>query len=174
MELGRIDTFRVLGLFAAAQEQRLRPDEVIRRAGEFAEWLGARPARIRVGPARISDQSAPALTHPARREPGMPTVMTDGQQATYPAAEAEDSKGFQVADTVTLTTDDDTAQAVAARTDNADGSTKFVAVAPGVITLTWSDGNLTTVDTLQVTPGGAAQIVVGSPVVEDQPAPAGG
>jgi hypothetical protein len=130
------------------------------------------PAAIRVGPALIADQSDPTVTRPAPgRGPGMPTVITDTQIATYPAAEDVDSKGFDVPGTITLT-DDDTAGAIVTRTDNSDGTTSFSAVAPGTVNLTWTDGTLTFTDTLEVDPGAPASIQVGAPVITDQ-TPAG-
>lgn len=97
----------------------------------------------------------------------MAVTIKDTQVATYPAPEALDSKGFEVADTITVTSDDPDG-AVVTQVNNDDGSVTFSAVAPGAAQVTWSDGTLSKVDTLQVVAGDAAQIVVGEPVVSDQ------
>lgn len=126
------------------------------------------PAAITVGPVLIADQSDPASTRPAPgRGPGMPTVITDTQIATYPVADAFDSKGVELTDAVALT-DDDPSGAIATRTDNADGTTSYSANTPGTINLTWTDGTLTFADTLEVDPGAPASILVGAPVITDQ------
>jgi hypothetical protein len=104
---------------------------------------------------------------------GMPTVITDTQIASYPAAQELDSKGFPLQGSVTLTDDDD-AGAIVTRTDNADGTSSFSANAPGTVNLTWSDGNLSFADTLEVDPGAAASIQVGAPVITDQAPPVPG
>lgn len=173
-----IDEARIEGLRAAAliTSGRKRcdcardPQHVIRLAGELSDWLASRPASIEVGNPIVTAQGNPALRFPVRRTGAdMAVTITDSQIATYPAPEAEDSKGFEVSDTITVTTDD-TADAFVTQSTNDDGSTAFSAVAPGSVQVTWSDGTLSFVDTLTVTAGDAAQIVVGPAVVSDQAA----
>lgn len=143
-------------------------DPVIELAGRLSNWLLSRPASIRAGDPVISEQGNPATLGPATRTGAdMAVTIKDSQIATYPAPEARDSKGFEVADTITVTTDD-TAGAFVSQQDNEDGSVAFSAVAPGAVQITWSDGNLSFADTLNVVAGDAAQIVVGEPVVSDQ------
>lgn len=143
-------------------------DAVIGLAGQLSTWLLSRPASIRVGDPVISEQGNPAQHGPATRTGAdMAVSIKDSQIATYPAPEALDSKSFEVADTITVTTDD-TAGAFVTQVLNDDGTTSFTAVAPGAVQITWSDGVINFVDTLNVTTGDAAQIVVGAPVVTDQ------
>lgn len=143
-------------------------DPVIDLAGRLSDWLLSRPASIRVGNPVISEQGNPATLGPATRSGAdMAVVMKDSQIATYPAPEAFDSKEFEVADTITVTTDD-AAGAFVTQVSNDDGSVAFTAVAPGAVQVTWSDGTINFVDTLNVVPGDAATIVVGAPVITDQ------
>lgn len=143
-------------------------DPVIDLAGHLSDWLLSRPASIRVGDPVISEQGNPATLGPATRTGAdMAVSIKDSQIATYPAPEALDRKEFEVADTITVTTDD-TAGAFVTQVSNDDGTTSFRAVAPGAVQITWSDGVINFVDTLNVTTGDAAQIVVGAPVITDQ------
>jgi hypothetical protein len=143
-------------------------DPVIELAGRLSDWLLSRPASIRVGDPVISAQGNPALHGPATRTGAdMAVTIKDSQIATYPAPEALDSKGFEVTDAITVTTDD-TAGALVTQVNNDDGTVSFTAVAPGAVQITWSDGAISFVDTLNVTTGDAAQIVVGAPAVTDQ------
>lgn len=96
----------------------------------------------------------------------MAVTMADSQIATYPAPEAEDSKGFPVSDTITVS--EDSAGAVVALVDNADGTATLTAVAPGAAQVTWTDGVISFADTINVVAGGAASIVVGAPTITDQ------
>lgn len=96
----------------------------------------------------------------------MSVTMTDAQQVTY-TCEPEDSKGFQVSDTLTWSSDD--AGAVLTVTPSADGlSCVFAAVAPGTATISVTDGTLSGSDLITVTPGGVATLVItpGTPVAE--------
>lgn len=147
------------------------------RAGQVYAWLRERPsitpARIVVGDPVISEQASPATHLPLKRGAHMAVVMTDTQQAAFPAPQAEDSKGFVVTDAITET--EDSNGAVVALTVNPDGTSTAVAVAPGVANVTWTDGNISFTEAVNVTPGGVATIVVGSPTITDQvgPAPTG-
>lgn len=175
----RIDWFRSEGLRLAVQlfaDQDHKDDQsrdrlaerVIDTGGHFAAWLGARPARISVGDPVITDQGHPAQQVPLNRTGAdMAVTIKDTQIATYPAPEGLDSKGFQVSDTITVS--EDSAGAVVAMTANADGTTSFAAVAPGAAQVSWTDGTLSFSDTINVTAGDVASIVVGAPVVTDQP-----
>ena len=99
----------------------------------------------------------------------MAVTLLDTQQATYPAPSEDDSKGFPVSgDTITIT--EDSAGAVVALTVNPDGSAVFAAVAPGSAQASWTDGTLSFVDTITVTTGAVASLVVGEPVIADEPA----
>lgn len=100
----------------------------------------------------------------------MALTMKDSQIATYPAPEALDSKGFEVSDTITVS--EDSAGAVVALVSNEDGTSTFTAVAPGAAQVSWTDGTISFSDTINVTAGDAATIVVGAPEVTDQAPPA--
>lgn len=143
-------------------------EPVLHAAGVFAAWLSERAVRIRVGNPTITEQGHPARHLPLHRGADMAVTMTDGQIATYPAPEAVDSKGFPVADTITITTDD-SAGAIVTQVSNDDGSVAFTGVGPGAVQVTWSDGTLVFADSINVTTGAAASLVVGAPVVTDQP-----
>lgn len=165
--LAREDT----SAYDAAARDRFA-ERVIATAGRFSGWLLARPARITVGRPTISEQADPARTFPSGTGEDMAVTITDTQIATYPAPEALDSKGFEVADTITAS--ESSGGTVVAMTANADGTTSFAAVAPGAAQVTWTDGTLSFSDTINVTAGDAATIVVGAPVITDEaPAPSG-
>jgi hypothetical protein len=181
-----IDACRELGLtlaveLHAALDQRLPPDRhsidecVIETAGQFAAWLLARPDHLRLIPAPFTFQQ-PAYPGPAvptqTGANGMSVTMSDTQEVSY-AVEPEDSKGAQVADT--LTWSESSAGAVVAVTPSADGlSAVFAAVAPGTSTITVTDGTLSGTDLITVTPGPVASLVLtpGTPTDEVAPAPA--
>lgn len=170
-DLSRIDTFRIEALRAASRRGDIYGNKAVEAAANvFLAWLATPAAKIVIGGAVVADQGNPASTTPITRSgPSMAAVMNDGQIATYPAATAADAKGFPVSDPVVLTTDDDANAAFVSRVDNADGSSAFTAKAPGVVTLTWTSGTDTLVDTLNVVAGAAVQIEVGAPVITDQP-----
>jgi hypothetical protein len=145
--------------------------DVVDAYGTFLGLLTARPAGIIVGDPVIAEQATPARTTPlTRKGPGMAVTITDTQQATYPAASETDSKGFPVTgDTITIA--EDSGGTVVAMTQNADGSVTFTAVAPGAAQVSWTDGTLSFADTINVTAGAAAVLVIGTPEVADQPPP---
>lgn len=97
----------------------------------------------------------------------MAVTIKDTDVATYPAASETDSKGFPVTgDTITVA--EDSAGTVVTLTQNPDGSAAFTAVGPGSAQVSWTDGTLSFADTINVTPGDAASLVVGAPVVTPQ------
>lgn len=157
-------------LYAHRPQDDFTGDAVLHAAGEFAAWLSVRAARLRVGDPVITEQGHPAGHLPLRRTgPDMAVIMTDTQQATYPAPSEADSRGFPVTgDTIVIA--EDSNGSVVAKTENADGSVTFAAVAPGSAQVSWTDGVLSFADTINVTPGAAASLVVGAPVVADIPA----
>lgn len=168
-----IDAARLRGLELAVQlfaGSGRTTDRVIAAGGEFSAWLLARPASIRVGDPVITAPGDPAVrTIATRTGDDMAASMKDTDiSADYPAPEALDSLGFQVVDAITITTDDPDG-AVVTRTDGGDGSVSFAPVAPGAVQITWSDGIKSFADTLNVTPGDVASIVVGPPVITSPP-----
>jgi len=99
--------------------------------------------------------------------------MTDDQMVTY-VCEPEDDKGFAVGDT--LTWSESSGGAVVTAAPSADGmSCVFSAVAPGDSTVSVTDGTLSASDTVTVTAGGVASLVLtpGTPVAEAAAPPAG-
>ncbi len=146
------------------------------RADEVYAWLRKRPsivpAKIVVGDPVISEQDTPDVPLPLKRGAHMAVVLTDTQVATFPAPMAEDSKGFAVQDAITET--EDSGGAVVALTVNPDGTSAVSAVAPGVAVVTWTDGNISFTEAINVNPGGVASIVVGAPVITEQTPPAVG
>jgi hypothetical protein len=147
-------------------------ESVTRSALRFAGILAARATTISVGDPVISEQGHPALHSPVKRTGAdMAVTITDTQVATYPAASETDSKGFPVTgDTITIA--EDSGGTVVAMQQNPDGSAAFPAVAPGSAQVSWTNGTLSFADTINVTPGDAASLVVGAPVITDQAPPA--
>lgn len=140
---------------------------ILTDAAQFATWLESRPARIKVGNPVITEQGHPGHSLPLNRTGAdMAVTITDTQVATYPAAEADDSKGFPVSDTITVS--EDSGGAVVALVSNPDGTAVFSAVAPGAAQVSWTDGTISFADTINVTSGDAATIVVGAPVITDE------
>ncbi len=145
------------------------PELVTETAGRFAEGLLARPYRLTLRPAPFTfPQGAPGPGIPTRtigvRE--MSVTMTDAQQVSY-ACEPEDSKGVQVSDTLTWSSDDGGAVLTLTPSDDT-LSCVFAAVAPGTATISVTDGTLSGSDLITVTPGGVAALVItpGAPVDE--------
>ena len=143
---------------------------VVQAAGEFTRWLTAPAVTLAVGEPVVAEEASPAVYLPLNRNGAtMAVTLLDTQQATYPAPSEDDSKGFPVSgDTITIT--EDSAGAVVALTVNPDGSATFAAVAPGSAQASWTDGTLSFVDTITVTTGAVASLVVGEPVITDEPA----
>jgi hypothetical protein len=146
------------------------PGRVIETAGEFARWLCARPHRLRLIPAPFTF-AQPAYPGPAvptqTGDNGMAVTLTDTQQVSY-SCEADDSKGQPVADTLTWSSDD--AGAVVTVTPSADGtSCVFAAVAPGTANISVTDGTLSAVDVITVTPGAVASLVLTPGEITDEP-----
>ncbi len=158
-----------------ARRQQDSTDEgraILRTAGEFTRWLTDRPVTLTVGDPIIASQANPAQHLPLNRTGAtMAVTMLDTDQATYPIPSETDSLGFPVTgDTIVIA--ESSGGAVVALTQNPDGSAVFAAVAPGTATVSWTDGTISFSDTIDVTPGLAANIVVGAPVVAPKPAPA--
>ena len=146
-----------------------------RAAETFLAWLTAPPARLVLRrPALTFGQGSPGPGIPTviRNQGGIMSVsMSDTQQVAY-TVEPEDSRGFQVADT--LTWSEDSAGAVVAMTASADGlSAEFVAVAPGTANISVTDGTLSGADLITVTPGAVASLVLTPGTPADVAPPAG-
>ena len=144
-------------------------ERVLETAGKFTRWLTERPCRLRLRPAPFTFQQ-PGYPGPAVPtqigDHGMSVTMTDSQEVTY-TCEAEDSKGAQVSDTLTWSSDDN--GAVVTLTPSADTlSCVFAAVAPGTANITVTDGTLNGVDVITVDAGAVASLVLtpGTPVAE--------
>lgn len=96
----------------------------------------------------------------------MSVTMTDDQEVTY-SVQAEDDKGQPVGDTLTWSSDDN--GAVVTLTPSADTlSCVFAAVDPGTANISVTDGTLSAADSIVVTAGAAASLVLtpGTPVAE--------
>ena len=144
---------------------------VVRAAGEFVRWLTDPAVTLTVGDPAVAEEANPAVHLPLTRGADMAVSLTDTQQATYPAPSETDSKGFPVSgDAITIA--EDSAGAIVALTVNPDGSAVFAAVAPGSAQVSWTDGVLSFADTINVTTGAVANLVVGEPVIADEPAAA--
>lgn len=174
------DTARIEGLRAAAvitaghrkgccdHERTAGP--VIELAGRLSDWLLERPASLTLIPAPFTfPQGMPAPGTPTRIDHSggtMSVSMTDAEQVTY-SVEPEDSRGFQVADT--LSWSEDSGGLVITLTPSDDGlSAGVVAVAPGTANVTVSDGTLSGTDVVTVTTGPVAQIVLTPGPVSEQ------
>jgi hypothetical protein len=158
-------------LYSRREQDDFTGSAVLHAAVEFEQFLMARAVRIRVGDPVITEQGHPARHSPLKRTgPDMAVTIKDTEVATYPAASEVDSKGFPVTgDTITIA--EDSAGAVVAMTENADGSVAFAAVAPGSAQVSWTDGTLNFADTINVVSGDAANLVIGEPVVSEEGAP---
>ena len=173
-------TDRRAALDAGVRSADHDPGEVLRHASRFYDWLRKRPSivpvTIVVGAPVITDQDGgggPPVTIGA----GMPTELTDSQIATYPPAMALDAKGFQVpSDAITASEDSGGALATLTMADGSDpavpaGSAVLSAVAPGDVTVTWTDGTVSFADVATITTGAVASIEVGAAVITDQAPP---
>lgn len=146
------------------------PLDMLAGAEQILAWLGKKPHRLVLTP-------APFTFAEGRPGPGVPTkylgdgmsvTMKDDQQVTY-SVEAEDDRGFAVADSLTWSADD--GGAVLTVTPSADGmSAVFAAVAPGTATITATDGTLSASDLITVTTGDVASLVLTPGAPEAQPA----
>lgn len=144
------------------------PERVLHTAGQFANWLASRPAHLRLRPAPFTfAEGRPGPGVPTKHQgDGMSVTMTDSDQVTYVVA-PEDSKGVAVADTLTWSSDDN--GAVVTLTPSADTlSCVFAAVDPGTANISVTDGTLSAADSIVVTAGAAASLVLtpGTPVAE--------
>ena len=173
-----IDAARSQALSLAAELFSHREDPmgavteaVLDTAGLFTGFLLARPASLHLIPAPFTfaqpDYPGPAVTTQTGDD-GMSVSISDTQQVEY-AVEAEDSRGFAVADSLTWSSDDN--GAVVTVTPAADGmSCVFAAVAPGTATISVTDGTLSASDLITVTPGAVASLVLTPGAVTDEPA----
>lgn len=168
----RLEALRLSAEYHTAQDRSIPrgtsgADPIIATAVDLVAWLRARPASIRVGNPTVSDGGNPAVSGPATRsgDDMAVTVKDSDFSVTYPAPEGLDSKGAEVQDTITITTDDTAGEILAQQPAAANGSTDFLIGTPGTVQITWSDGNISFADTVNVTPGDVASIVVGAPTV---------
>lgn len=173
-DFARLEAIRVVAeLFAGSRPREIH--DVLAAADRVEAWLRARPARLVVRPSPLTfTEGIPGPGAPTRITtlPGgrMSVVMTDAQQVTY-TVEAEDSKGFEVADT--LTWSEDSGGAVVTVTPAEDGMSAVVAaVAPGTATVSVTDGTLSGSDLVTITTGSVASIVLTAGTPGDEPAPA--
>lgn len=141
---------------------------VVHAASEFYRWLTRAVSLTLNDPVITVQGSSPARVIPVKRTgANMAVTMTDGDQAAYTVSET-DSKGFPVTgDMITWT---ESSGGTVVTTDGTSGV--FVAVAPGTVTVTATDGVLTASDTINVTAGGAAALVLGTATVTPQAAAA--
>ena len=144
------------------------PERVLDTAGQFANWLLARPHRLRLTVAPFTfPEGHPGPGVPTKHQgDGMSVTMSDSEAVTY-VVSPEDSKGVAVADTLTWSSDD--GGAVVTLTPSADTlSCVFSAVDPGAATISVTDGTLSASDLITVTPGAVASLVLtpGTPVAE--------
>lgn len=144
-------------------------DCVLTTADQFLGWLTERAARLRLRPAPLTfkQPAYPGPPVPTKiGDHGMSVTMTDSDQVSY-SVEPEDTKGFPVSDTLTWSSDDN--GAVVTLTPSADTlSCVFAAVAPGTANISVTDGTLSDADSIIVTAGPVASLVLtpGTPVSE--------
>ena len=96
----------------------------------------------------------------------MSVSMTDSQEVTY-TCEPLDSKGIEVSDTLTWSSDDGGAVVTLTPSDDT-LSCLFAAVAPGTANISVTDGTLSGADVITVVAGGVATLTLtpGTPVSE--------
>lgn len=147
--------------------------KILADAAEFATWLESRPHHLTLtaGSETYQQPDYPGPAVPTKTgDNGMSVTLTDTQQVSYSVA-AEDSKGFAVTDALTWSSDDN--GAVVTLTPSADTlSCVVAAVAPGTATLSVTDGTLSASDSIDVTPGGVASLVLTAGAITDEAAPA--
>jgi hypothetical protein len=155
-------------LYAPRAQDDFTGSAVLHAADVFLEWLYDRPSRITLTGPRITVQGNPSHVIPLTRTGvNMAVTMSDGDQAAYTVSET-DSKGFPVSgDTITWT---ESSGGTVVTSDGTSGV--FVAVAPGTVTVTATDGTLTGTDIITVTSGPVAALVLGAATVTPQAAPA--
>lgn len=142
-------------------------DEAVERtARHFAAILRGHPVRLVLRPAPFTFEQGSNIPRPTILTGGaMSVTMTDAQEVTY-ACEPEDSKGFEVSDT--LTWSESSGGAVVTAAPSADGlSCVLTAVAPGTSTVSVTDGSLSAQDLITVTPGSVASLVLTPGTPED-------
>jgi hypothetical protein len=165
----RYEAIRVAADVYAGRGSSWTDEEVVASAGFFlTQWLDARPVRLVLTVSPITfEQGHPALHHRTKRTGDKRSVtMTDDQEVTY-SVQAEDDKGQPVGDTLTWSSDDN--GAVVTLTPSADTlSCVFAAVDPGTANISVTDGTLSAADSIVVTAGAAASLVLtpGTPVAE--------
>jgi hypothetical protein len=163
----RLQALRLaVDLYAGREHDELHA--VLHAADEFLRYLTARAAVLTVADPVIAEQATPSQHIPFTRGADMAITITDTQQATYPAPSEADSRGFPVTGDV-ITIAESSGGTVVALTKNPDGSATFAAVAPGSAQVSWTDNTLSFADTINVTAGAAATLVVGAPVIAEQP-----
>lgn len=153
-----------LALEWSHQHNTVAPGEIIKLAGQMYRFLtGTLPVRLRItnGSVSTQDLSAPAPTG------GTAMQIHDNQQFDI-VVDALDSKGQEVADAFTATSDNEAALTVV---PGADGKTfTLVAGLPGSAVVTVSDGSgLSVTEAVDVVPGGAATISITEGAVSEQP-----
>jgi hypothetical protein len=141
-------------------------DAVLALADIFYRWLAA--------PVTLSMAAAP-VTYEQAGGPGVPTVfregttvaiLTDTQQVTL-AVEPEDSKGEPAPDTLTWSSSDTNVITLTVAPDTL--SALAVAGAPGTAVVTVTDGTLSATDSIDVTSGPVASLVITEGTPEPQP-----
>jgi len=169
----RIEGLRAAAAITAGHRKCCCPDSaghVINMAGRFSDWLLERAASVTLVPAAFTFRQGPPApgvpTRIANSGGTMSVSLTDAEKFTY-TVEPEDSRGFQVADT--LTWSEDSGGAVITLTPSDDGlSADVAAVAPGTANVTVTDGTLSGTDVVTVTTGPVAQIVLTPGPVSEQ------
>jgi hypothetical protein len=144
------------------------PDTVTGYATTFLGWLSGARLVITADPVTYT-QGNPAISQATSFRGGR-VQLTDTQQVTL-TVEARDSKGFDTSDTLTWTSSDDTVVSLQPSADTL--SCLCVAGNPGLgCVITVTDGTISGTDSIDVTPGGVASLVISEGTPEEQP-PAG-
>lgn len=116
-------------------------------------WLSPTTVRVSRGLIHKQDGSAP----PREQEGSSMTQLHDDEQTTY-TLDALDAKGYTVSGQDFEATVDDSS--VLAVTKQDDGSFLAVSGAPGSAVITFTDGDLTVTEAVDVVPGDVATIQV--------------
>jgi hypothetical protein len=135
-----------------------------------ATWKQPQPLRAAAGlgtgtPVRLVATIGPVTAQDFHLEiPAM--QIHDTEQFTL-TLEAQDSKGFAVADTLTWTVDNPAVVSLQVSSDTM--SATIVAGAPGSAVVTITDGTLTATEAVDVVPGAVAKLVLTEGPVTPQP-----
>lgn len=136
-------------------------DTVVADAEKLLQFVESRALHLRIRIGLIVDQS----TGNIRIDQGGPEVQLHDTEQVDLTVQALDSKGYPVADSISATSSDDTVVTL----QQSGNTFTAAAQAPGSATITFTDGNLSATEAIDVVPGDVAKITIaeGTPVPQN-------